>query len=548
MHRYLLSSLIPDAASSRPDAIAVVCGDESLTWSILDRRVGRLAAALRANGVNRGDRVGIYLHKSIESMVAVHGVLRAGAAYVPIDPLAPADLVASIVADCGIEVLITHQLRKSGLRKLVPKLDLRAVVGAEAGWFDEAIATSTRLVPWVDVDGIDPVPPAANVDDDLAYVMYTSGSTGKPKGIMHTHRSGLAYAEMAANLYGLGPHDRTANFSPLHFDMSTFEILAAPANAATAVLIPEPYLRVPASLTQYLSDHRVTTMYTVPSLFMQMMSRGAFAERDWSAVRWVMPAGEVFPPEPLRQLMALVPQARFSNVYGPAEVNQCTFYHLPGPLDDVMPLGQASPGAELDLVDSDDNSIDGPGTGELIVRTSTMMAGYWNRPDLDAKGFLHRSGPGGMRQRWYRTGDVVRRDRSGQLTFLGRSDNQVKIRGYRVELEVVEAAVGSLPGIEQAVVGPRPGPDGDAVLVARYVPASGAAGERPAGSAPPSNEHGANTAEPPLDEWRSTLVGVLPGYAVPSAFEAVTAFPRTPSGKIDRRLSREAIASVTDRA
>jgi len=525
MHRYLLSSIITDAASALPDATAVVCGDDELSWQALDQRVGQLANVLRRVGVGRGDRVGIYLHKSLESMVAVHGIVRSGAAYVPIDPLAPADLVTSIISDCGIKVLVTHGPRKAGLAKLLPKTELNAVVGIDADVFEPNVRASTTFVPWEEVASVEAVSPYPNVDEDLAYVMYTSGSTGKPKGIMHTHRSGLAYATMSAELYGLGPHDRAANFSPLHFDMSTFEILAAPANAATCVLVPEPYLRVPASLTQYLSDQRVTTMYTVPSLFMQMMSRGAFEQRDWTSVRWVLPAGEVFPPEPLRQLMALVPHARFSNVYGPAEVNQCTFFHLPGPLDDVMPLGTASPGAELDLIDETGESIDGPGTGELIVRTSTMMAGYWNRPDLDAKGFLYRAGPGGIRYRWYRTGDVIRRDEAGELIFLGRRDNQVKIRGYRVELEVVEAAVGSLPGVEQTVVGPRPGDDGDTILVARYVPTT----ELP------------ENARPPLDEWRSTLVGVLPGYAVPSVFEPVVAFPTTPSGKIDRRTSREAI-------
>ncbi|MDH3295316.1 MAG: AMP-binding protein, partial [Acidimicrobiia bacterium] len=254
-------------------------------------------------------------------------------------------------------------------------------------------------------------------------------------------------------------------------------------------------------------------------------------------VRWVLPAGEVFPPKPLRQLMDLIPHARFSNVYGPAEVNQCSYFHLPGHrsdlIGDALPLGQASPGTELDLIDPDDNSIVGPGTGELIVRTSTMMAGYWNRPDLDSKGFLYRPGPGGLRQRWYRTGDVVRRDETGGLTFLGRSDNQVKIRGYRVELEVVEAVVGSLPGVEQAVVGPRSGADGDAVLVARYVPTAGML-----------DGNSAETHRPPLDEWRPSLLGALPRYAVPSVFEPVADFPLTPSGKIDRRSSREAIAAT----
>jgi len=540
MHRNVLSSLVPAAASARPEAIAVVCGDDQLTWSEFETDVARLAGTLIANGVQRGDRVGIYLHKSIESIVAVHGILRSGAAYVPIDPLAPIDLIESIIADCGIGTIVTHQLRKQGLAKLVPKFAAMTVIGVDGEQFDPANTPAgnlarrrsggTRFIPWAEVAATEPAP-AANVDaDDLAYVMYTSGSTGRPKGMMHTHGSGLAYALMAADVYRLGPNDRVANFSPLHFDMSTFEIFAGVSASATVVLIPEPHLRMPASLTEYLSAQRVTTLYTVPSLLIQMMSRGAFEQRDWSALRWIMPAGEVFPPEPLQQLRAMVPaDVVFSNVYGPAEVNQITHYHMPDGFEGVLPIGHASPGAEVALIDEHDNVSEGPASGELIARSATMMAGYWGRPDLDDQGFLFRHDADGVRQRWYRTGDLCRRDETGLLHYLGRRDNQVKVRGYRVELEVVEAAVGSLPGVEQAVVGVRPGAGGDTILVARYIPTGDAI----------------ETGEA-VGEWRSALAATLPNYAIPADFEAAETFPLTPSGKIDRRTVRRALAHHPD--
>ncbi len=518
-HRYLLSQLVPSAAQAHPDGIAAVCGTESLTWAELDRRVGQLATALIQVGVQRGDRVGIYLHKSIESLVAVHGIVRAGAAYVPIDPLAPTATVETILADCGIKVLVTHPPRTKGVEAIQASV---IAVGLEPSW--DEVAT------------LEPSPPSNNLADDLAYVMYTSGSTGKPKGIMHTHRSGMAYALMAAEIYQLGPDDRVANFSPLHFDMSTFEVLAGVSAASRVVLIPEPYLRMPASLTTYLAEQGCTTLYTVPSLMQQMMYRGALGERDLSSVRWVMPAGEVFPPEPLLELMRLLPHAKFSNVYGPAEVNQCTHCHFSeryqlylsdtsSPSDQAVPpvpIGEASRDAEVMLIDDDDRPIDGPGVGALIVRTSTMMAGYWNRPDLTAAGFMSRVGPDGLEQRWYRTGDLVERTDAGDLIFLGRKDNQVKVRGNRIELEVVEASVGNLAGVEQVVVGVR-GSDGEHVLVAHYVAAPGA-------------------DEPDVNEWRQAVARQVPNYAVPSAFEAVDAFPLTPSGKIDRRTARQRIA------
>ncbi len=547
-HRFSLSTLVSEAAEEHADAVAASCDDLQLTWAELDRRTGRLAATLRHTGVQPGDRVGIYLHKSIESLIAVHGILRAGAAYVPIDPMAPIDSMVGIIAGCGISTIVTHELRRAGVLRVVEatadgKTGLRAVIGLDRPVDDRPVPLT---ISWDEVAAFDPIGPAHRLGDDLAYVMYTSGSTGAPKGIAHTHRSGLSYATMSAEVYGLGPDDRVANFSPLHFDMSTFEVLAGVSAASRVVLIPEPYLRLPASLATYIAEQGCTTLYTVPSLFQQLLTRGGLADQDLSAVRWVLPAGEVFPPEPLKQLIELLPHARFSNVYGPAEVNQCTFYHFDeAPKDDQpLPIGYACDDAELAIVDEDDNPVSGTDQGQLLVRAATMMAGYWDRPDLDERGILVVSRPGGQRQRWYRTGDIVCRQsvsseprpigrgtpdlsagmvgRDECLLYFGRKDNQIKIRGNRIELEMVEAAVGSLDAVEQAVVGVRLDDGGNSQLIVRYV----AAGDGE------------------LDGWRQTLAARLPVYALPAAFEIVDRFPLTPSGKIDRRTVRNDIAET----
>ena len=556
-HRFSLTTLVAEAAAVHGDAIAATCDDAELTWDQLDRRTGQLAAALVGHDVTAGDRVGIYVHKSLESLVAVHGILRAGAAYVPIDPMATAETMASIIIDCGISTVVTHELRRNGMARVLASDLLNNGAIETAIGLDQPIEDhpSVTVVSWDEVSDHDPMAPAHRLGDDLAYVMYTSGSTGAPKGISHTHRSGLSYATMSAELYELGPHDRVGNFSPLHFDMSTFEILAGVSAGARVVLVPEPYLRFPASLSAYIADQGCTTLYTVPSLFQQLLARGGLGDHDLSAVRWVLPAGEVFPPEPLKELIALMPHARFSNVYGPAEVNQCTYYHFTKapPKDQPLPIGYPCGDAEMAIVDSDDNPVTGTEQGQLLVRTATMMSGYWNRPDLDEKGILYVDGPDGQRQRWYRTGDIVsRRDPSPKsqgpspkfpepsaklpepsarfavaredcLLYHGRKDNQIKIRGNRIELEMVEAAVGSLNGIEQAVVGVRLDGGGDSQLIVRYIPAEPQASD--AASA-----------------WRQRLASQLPGYALPAAFEPVEDFPLTASGKIDRRTVRADIS------
>jgi amino acid adenylation domain-containing protein len=530
--RYLLSSIVLDGAEPRPQAIAVTCGDQQLTWAELEQRSAQLAEVLLGVGIKPGDRIGIYLHKSVESMVAIHGITRAGAAYVPIDPLAPAATVAGIVDDCGIDVLVSHEARRRGIEQLSATRPLRAVVGLDAPVAPSAGQGSPEATPhadpavvsWSEVATADRGPVVPVLEDDLAYVMYTSGSTGKPKGLIHTHRSAMSYVHNAVELYDLHDGDRMANFAPMHFDMSTFEFLAGPQVGAEVILIPEPHLRFPATLTEHLERQRPTILQTVPSLYQQLLARGGVDQRDFSAVRWVIAGGEVFPPAALKQWAALCPQARFSNTYGPAEVNQCSYWHFDAAdiTDEPIPIGYPVPNTELLVVDDNDQPVPEGQQGMLLARTANMMQGYWNRPDLDEQAFLYRTAAGGRIEKWYRIGDVVSRH-DGVLRFYGRRDNQIKIRGNRVELEGVEAAVASMDGVEQAIVGRRAGPDGDDILVARYIPDG-------------------DQSDP--TRWRQLLSEMLPAYAVPSAFEVAEKFPTTPSGKADRRAVRDQIAET----
>ena len=221
---YLLSQLVVAGAEKDPDAPAVRSVDGALTYGELVQRTAALAATLQGLGVGRGDRVGVYLHKSVAAFAAIHGVLRAGAAYVPIDPFAPVNLVARLVQDCGIQVLVSETAKAPQLTQLARLgSGLRAVVGP------------TKPVEGLTIVGPDDLASAyalvtpASLSEDIAYVMYTSGSTGQPKGIVHTHRSGLSYARAAVQVYGVRPEDRLANSAPFHFDISTFELFAGSA-------------------------------------------------------------------------------------------------------------------------------------------------------------------------------------------------------------------------------------------------------------------------------------------------------------------------------
>ncbi len=511
------------------DAPALTDGSASLTWGEYCDRVARTAGALVAVGVRQGDRVGIHLTKSVESFVAVHAVLRAGAVMVPVDPLAPADLAASVLRDAGVEVLVTDA-RASLRRSLGEEVGLRALLLPRAeGPLDDSEPAGPTALTAPDLLAAPPLDRATVAPDDPAYIIYTSGSTGRPKGIVHTHRSALAYATTAAAGYGLHASDRMVNIAPLHFDQSTFELYSAPVVGACVIVVPDPVMRFPASVAALVAAERATVWYSVPHLLIQMAARGALADKDLSSLRWILFGGEVFPPGLLAEVMRLIPSAAVSNVYGPAEVNQCTRFDLfDPPRDDApVPIGQAWDAATLCVVAADDpiDVVDGTlrtvkvgEPGLLLVATPTMMAGYWQRDDLTAASIV----VAGDGVRWYVTGDLVMENPKGDLVFLGRVDNQVKIRGHRVELEAIDVVLADVDGVEAAtVVVDRSGNDDRLIALTVIADSS-------------------DTAEV-HERALAALRRLLPRYAVPAELRAVPGLARTSTGKVDRNASTQLI-------
>ena len=378
-------------------------------------------------------------------------------------------------------------------------------------------ATADRrpaVIDQSDIDAADPAPAACTDPDAPAYIIYTSGSTGQPKGIVQTHASALAYASAAAAEYELRADDCFANIAPLHFDQSTFELYAAPLVGGRVLVVPDPVLRFPASVTELVERERVTIWYSVPYLLEQLTIRGALPDRDLSSLRWVLFGGESYPHLALAELMHLLPNASFSNVYGPAEVNQCTAYEVGSPPVGPVPIGTAWSAARIRLAEPDDleRDVQPGGTGVVVVSSPTMMQGYWNRPEQTEATML--TDDAGVR--WYVTGDLGRADEHGVVTFLGRVDHQVKVRGYRIELEAIDAALREAPGVAAATVVVERPAEGDDRLIALV--------ELSETDRPDDIVAGITEA----------LRRRLPRYAVPSEIRATPALPRTSSGKVDR--------------
>lgn len=501
-----------ETAQHASDRVVFAVPGQTLTYGALAERAARLASVLAAHGIRRGDRVGLYFQKSIESAVAIYGVMQAGAVYVPLDPAAPPERTRAVLQQCGARVLISHAAQKAKLAHLMPA-ELDVVIGAF-----EIDLSPVATVSWEEVLRADPAPATVTgaSEMDLAYIIFTSGSTGQPKGIMHSHGSGRAYSRMAGALYDVGPSDRLTSLSPLHFDMSTFDYLCGPQHGAMTLIVPDPYMKLPASMSELVEDEALTIWYSVPFALTQLLLYGAMDAHDLSSLRWVLFGGEPFAPKHLSALTKALPGARFSNVYGPAEVNQCTFHHLDGrwsAADGQPPIGVACANTDL-MVAGDDLEPRRDGeAGELLVKSPSVMRGYWERPDLNARALIQRPGPGGVAETWLRTGDVARQTPDGLFTFHGRADRQVKVRGFRVELDEVEDILSSHPGIEEASAYPVRLDETTAVIEAAVT-------LRP----------GETLSSEAALGYASTR---LPGYAVPATVAVVAAFPRTSSGKID---------------
>ena len=513
---FTLPQIIKQSAAKFPRKDAFRFGNKSFSYLELEEKMNQLANLLIDLGVKRGDRVGIFLNRSLETALAVYGILNAGAVFVPLDPLAPHSRIQFLIKDCDIKFLITNPAQQTKLKLLISKgSTLKAIIGTGGDWL-------IPVIPWEEVfeSQRKKDPKVKILESDLAYIMYTSGTTGQPKGIMHTHYSGLSYAKLSKALYDLNENDRIGNHSPLHFDISTFGYFTSPLACATTVIISDAHTKMPASLSQLIEKEALTIWYSVPLALTQLLHNGVLEKRDMTSLRWVLYGGEPFPPKYLLDLMKCWHQAQFSNVYGPAEVNQCTYYTIPKEIsgDQPIPLGKIWDNTEMLIIDENDVPVSPGKKGELVIRSATMMYGYWRQPDLTRKAFyqLKTTVNDSFESIFYRTGDLVSVNSDGNLLFLGRKDRQIKTRGFRVELDEVEAALLRLEAIHSAAVFPVKNKDYGVLIEAAIV----------------VKEHHELTGK----MVQNYLGNLLPSYAIPVNFYFPKEVPRTAAGKIDYKL------------
>src|SRR5688572_19792929 len=336
---FLLPHLLINSAAAHPTREAVRMNGRALTYEELDRQTNQLACALQAAGVQRGDRVGIYVHKSLASVIAVFGIMKAGATYVPLDPDAPARRLAYITRDCNIRTLLTAPEKlKTLLEFFTEGTPIETVMLLEdLGETPIPFQGVPRVVAWPKILALtaSPLAPTGAIESDLAYILYTSGSTGVPKGVMISHRTIFTFIRWCYDNFRMTPDDRVTSHAPLHFDLSTFDLYATVKAGATIVLVGEKLSALPVQLSDLLQNERITITYLVPSILSLMVNYGKLDTHDFSKLRAVLFAGEVFPIKYLRRLITAIPHADYYNLYGPTETNVCTYYRVQP--DDIAP-------------------------------------------------------------------------------------------------------------------------------------------------------------------------------------------------------------------
>lgn len=381
---------IKPSFEAHPDRPAVTSGNVSLSYAEFMKRIDDHLSILNDHHITSGQRVGVCLPKSIDSLAAILAILKHDCAYVPVASDQPFARVRSILSSAGVSGVFTtdgFQTEENGV-----------------------------------------------VDDQHAYILYTSGSTGVPKGVPMTDDNALAFIDWAIGEFAFDHEDVFSSHAPFQFDLSIFDIYVGLAVGGHLILFDEKESRHPATLTGAIAEHGISVWYSTPTVLQLMMKLGDLGAVDASSIRYVFFAGEVFPQSGLKGLMSAVPGATYVNLYGPTETNVCAF-HVVQDDEYPVPIGKACSGNELRMNGS-----------ELLVRGRSVMDGYVDS-SLDESAFLTLDG-----ERWYRTGDEVRTNELGEFVYVGRTDRMVKRRGYRIELDEIQHQLASIDEVSQVAV------------------------------------------------------------------------------------------------
>tara|TARA_R110002167_G_C12701292_1_gene653540 strand:+ start:339 stop:1904 length:1566 start_codon:yes stop_codon:yes gene_type:complete len=515
-----LISLLSKSVSIYPQNIAVF--DQkygSLSYRQLNELSEQLANKLREHGVKSGSHVGLWMSKSSATVVALFGILKCGAAYIPTDASGPADRNSFIFRDCCVDaILIERELLsrlEQGFAASEYKIEETIAPLATLG-LDIVIVTFNNKK--IATDNV--VEPLS--EDLLAYILYTSGSTGKPKGVPHSHKSAMSFLDWCSTEFSPTPTDRFSSHAPFHFDLSILDIYLPLKHGACIYIITESLGKQPALLAEFIATSKLTFWYSTPSILRMLTEFGQLDKQDYSALKMVFFAGEVFPIKQLQQLSNFWKGPAYYNLYGPTETNVCTYYKVtPEDINErqqPVPIGKICSGDEALVVDSKNQIVANGEQGELLIAGGSVMKAYWNSPHKSQEAFYTDASG----QQWYKTGDIVTTDDKGDFIYLGRRDRMIKKRGFRVELGEIESVLYRHEDVSEAAVIAFQDDGGELLIYALLSP-----------------KYVENKLS--VIKMKQFCSQHLPYYMVPDRFKMLDKLPKTSTDKIDYQTLKELI-------
>jgi amino acid adenylation domain-containing protein/FkbH-like protein len=490
-----LATLFERQVAKTPRAVAISYGEQKFTYRELNERANQLAHYLTSYGVGVDAPVAVCMKRSLDMVVSILAIVKAGGGYVPLDPDYPAERLVFMAQDSGAALIITHHALLSRLPGATQRISL------DTDW--ELVARQSRENPV-----------SVNKGDDLAYLMYTSGSTGQPKGVAVPHR-GIIRLVRNTNYIRFEASDRVAHVSNVSFDAATFEMWGALLNGAKLVVIGSDILLSPADFARELKQRKITAMFLTAAMFNQMVAE---APEAFKGLRTLIAGGEALDPESVRTLLRNHPPERLLNGYGPTENTTFTCCHWIQSLPDEatnVPIGKPIANTTVYILDANRNPVPIGVAGELYTGGDGLARGYWHRPELTATKFVenpfkeHDPSPV-----LYRTGDLTRYLPNGEVEFVGRIDEQVKVRGFRIELGEIESVLRKHPGVRDCVARVWGSNAHKKTIVAYVVPS--------------------RSSVPSVTELRGFLREHVPDYMLPSAFVSLEQLPVTANGKVNR--------------
>lgn len=496
-----------------PDKTAVVCAEESLTYAELNDQAIQIGQTLQSKD-DSSQMIPFVIPKSIKAIAAILGIMKAGRAYIPIDVNSPKQRLDSIVSASGTGTVLVVDETEAMVRDALKSASV-CIINVEAN------------LPFKSEPA--DFPKALSID--LAYVLFTSGSTGVPKGVMIPHKAVIDYIEWCVETYHINDLDQISNHAPLYFDNSTFDIYTAFKAGATLHLVPETLNAVIPRLVKWLKINAITVFFCVPSVMTMLLKSRRLKADSFPELRHVLAAGEVLPPQVLREWMLLYPHITFTNMYGPTEITvDCSFHTFssaPEPSCTSVPIGKARQNMALYVRTEENRLLTTPGSrGELLVRGNSVGYGYLNDSEKTNAAFIQNPSHSLFPDYLYCTGDIVEIDENGDFHFIGRKDNQIKYLGYRIELGEIEARLLTLDLIHEAVVVFSSNPATNDPYIGALIKVDN---------------------EIKREALNDQLAAVLPGYMVPSIIRLSEGeMPRTPNGKYDRKVITGMVDEVAE--